>query len=1516
MVEPSTAQNTIEKRVNSTGLTEAEQTILREAAMQAARKCGWLGPRRKSPKPRQVMRTTAARLDQLQQDLYDLRSGEPTDDVTWLYDNLRLVRTELHALGDGAKFVSKLPQVRTPDHDSIPRVLVLAEALVRASNNRLTEESFSYFVNAVQDVDPLRLFELNGMLTALKIALLEKIAENGRKALEAFQAEGRNAPSYDVGRLITSLRLTGEIDWKEILEQLSVLHKTLSLDPARVYPRMDFESRSYYRQTLAKLAPRTDLGELELAQLALKLAEEAAIADRPGDVLRDRRRHVGYYIVDQIGCEELFHRANYRPSLGSAIQRFFRSYPDEVYIIGIEGLTLITVVALIMSLVRTHGGAGLILSAILLLIPATQAAVELMNNLVTAVLTARILPKFDFAKGVDPDAATIVAIPTLLINEKQIRGLVDDLEVRYLVNRDPNIFFALLTDLPDTSEPAGEYDARVELAMGLIDQLNRKYAGEPHGGFYLFHRHRIYNPREGAWMGWERKRGKLLDLNQLLRKAYDPFPVKTGDMARLGHIRYVLTLDSDTQLPRGTAQRMIGAMAHPLNRPLIDPELRIVTQGYGILQPRVGISVQSATRSRLASIYSGQTGFDIYSRAVSDVYQDLYEEGIFTGKGIYDVDALRAVLENRFPRNALLSHDLIEGAYSRAGLVSDIEVIDDYPSHYSAYNRRKHRWLRGDWQILRWLFNRVPDESRRLVNNPISLVSRWKIADNLRRSLIEPATFLLLVAGWFVLPGGPRFWTIVSLCLLFIPVFARFFFALGRAVLLEAWNTIRDAGVDLLTSLASVLLNIAFLAHQSFVALDAIVRTIVRSTITHSRLLEWETATEAELGIRKRTPVDRYLDWVPILAIPLGIALYERPEAIPYALPFVLAWCFSKLLSLWLNRSPHVDQFALSKDDRRFLRELALRTWRYFAEFSNEKNHWLIPDNVQEQPYRIAERLSPTNLGLLLNARQAALQFGYLTISEFVALTERTLESVSKLPRYFGHLLNWYDNLSMKPIEPLFISSVDSGNYAASLWSLKQGGIEALHQPVFHPRLLEGIADHLAMLPASGGTFTRLRAVVRSRNADRWLTELLQAPDDVPSPAASAKASDKPVEHVWWPSEIRARVEAIREIAKQFAPWHLAEYAGILDLLPELTGVIERLDPSNGDLIYQDIDKKLQTLCAQPGASSSTLALACKLRQELPACRERLLNITDRLNEITRTADRLVREMDFSKVADDRRKLLSVGYDVAKQELAKSCYDLLASESRIASFIAVAKNDIEQENWFRLGRQHTICEGQFSLISWTGTMFEYLMPVIWMRSHPETLLDRSTRAAVRAQELYAKNRRVPWGISEAAYSKTDPDGNYQYAAFGVPGLALNVARAGSLVISPYSSCLAILVNPVSSVQNMRYMAGKKWLSEYGFYESADFTSSRSRPFLPRKGQLVRCWMAHHQGMSLAALCNLIHNMAFQRWFHAEPLVQASELILQERPLRVKPLTDSQPRRVLNFARSTPKGPAAKVSASA
>ncbi len=1450
-----------------------EQQALCEHAQKIARCCAWIGGRSTGGRTAEIYRKNLRRLKALERDLYQLQSGEPTEDLRWLYDNLRLVHADLQDLKEAIRSLAKLPAVRTEGEEAIPRCLVLARGLLAATQCRLTRAKVTTYLEAVQQIDPLRLAEISNFLMCLKLALLELLAERGRQALEAFKANGKDAAQFDVGPVIQALRFVGQEDWDETLENLSVVHRTLIGDPAGVYARMEPVSRGMYRRRVAIIAQHSDVSESEIARLAVEFAQKASPDPSATEALRERLRHVGYYLIDRQGSRPFLQRVGYRPGLSSFLQRLFRRYPDEVYIIGIEFVTLITVVAILMRLVQIHHGWALFGSALILLLPATQAAVELVNYLVTTVLNPHPLPKLDFSKGLEADSATIVAIPTLLINEKQIRQLVEDIEIRYLVNRDPYIYYALLTDLPDTAEPVGETDRRVDLAIGLIEGLNEKYSSLPYGGFYLFHRHRIFNPREGAWMGWERKRGKLLDLNQYLRGTFDPFPVKAGDLSRLPltKIRYVITLDSDTQLPRGSAQRMIGTMAHPLNRPLIDPERNTVTQGYGILQPRVGISVHTSATSRLARIYSGQTGFDIYSRAVSDVYQDLYGEGIFTGKGIYDIDALRSVLEKRFPRNALLSHDLIEGAYARAGLASDIEVIDDYPSHYSAYNRRKHRWLRGDWQIVRWIFNRVPDETRHLVRNPISLISRWKIVDNLRRSLMEPATFFLFLAGWFLLPGGPRFWTIVTLALLFLPIYFRLLFALTRALVARDWTSAREAVEDFVTSHAAILLNVAFLAHQALVAIDAIVRTVVRTHITHRSLLEWETATEAELGLKKRTPVDIYLDWLPVLCIALGALLYFHSEAIPYAAPILVAWCCSKLLSKWLNRSPNKEGVDLTRKEHALLRDTAVRTWKYFATYCTAANHWLIPDNVQEKPQRVAERISPTNLGFLLNARQAALEMGYITLAEFATLTENTLASTRKLRRFKGHLVNWYDTLTLEPLAPRVISSVDNGNFVASLLSLQQGCLESLERPLVLASAMEGLKDYAVGANLSKAWQSRLELT----DPSDWLTEVI---------AETCTGSDGFAE----------RATALKSFSIELLPWFRPEFQSLFGEA-EFPKEIPTL--ASADAFYSAL--KLQI-----DSSSGGIELRRKLSDALLEAKKSAASLAERLRTMAEDCTEMANEMDFRLLLDRHRKLLSIGYDADNERLNASCYDLLASEARIASFIAVAKDEVEQECWFRLGRQHTVCENETSLISWTGTMFEYLMPVIWMRSHPDTLLTDAVEAAVRAQQTYGKRRRIPWGISESGYAKTDELGNYQYAAFGVPGLALNVARAGFLVTSPYSSCLALMVDPKSAVENLTLMARKGWLAEYGFYEAADYTASSGGAFRVPKCELVRSFMAHHQGMSLASICNVLYDFPFQRWFHANRLVQASELMLNERVLRARPIADLQPRRVQNSERQT------------
>src|ERR1700733_310594 len=688
--------------------------------------------------------------------------GEKLDPLLELRQNPRLLRSVVAETRTIRKKLGRLPRaVRDRENDE-PRIVTVADAYLQAMGSEYHPDAIKIFINQVQKHDALELNELWALAPTLKFMLLEEVITQANEILQDEAAHTEAGAEL----LKTRMRSLRDVVYDPILQQ----------DPANAYKFMDFESREAYRKRVAEIARFSDCTESEVAQAALTLALEAKEKHRVEEPrLRTRRAHVGYYLIDR-GFPMLAPRVGYRPRFIDRLRQSIWTNADDFYIGGIQIITVILIGLILAPLVPTYPiFGGLTLAFLLLLLPATQGAVDLVNNTVTAVFKAYALPKLDFAKGVPQPFTTLVVIPTLLMNEKQVRELFDDLEVRYLANQDRHIHFGLLTDLPDsvTRPRQNDTDPLVDLAIQLTDELNERYAKAAGGSFFLLHRHRIFNARQGVWMGWERKRGKLLDLNKLLKGQFDPFPVKAGDLSALPHAQYVITLDSDTQLPRGTAHTMIGAMAHPLNRAVIDPELRIVTEGYGILQPRVGVSVQSASRSRLASIYSGQTGFDIYTRAISDAYQDLYGEGIFTGKGIYEINALHAVLDRRFPRNSLLSHDLIEGSYARVGLTTDIEVIDDYPSHYSAYTRRKHRWLRGDWQIAQWLFSKVPDESGRYVRNPIATISRWKIFDNLRRSLVETSTFALLLAGWLGLPGGALYWTAVTLFLMFVPTMVR-----------------------------------------------------------------------------------------------------------------------------------------------------------------------------------------------------------------------------------------------------------------------------------------------------------------------------------------------------------------------------------------------------------------------------------------------------------------------------------------------------------------------------------------------------------------------------------------------------------------------------------------------------------------------------------------------------------------------------------------------------------------------
>jgi hypothetical protein len=1315
---------------------------------------------------------------------------------SWLAENGRLIAATAKEIQDLAGSTHHLPAVGPDPSAPVLRVCVLANAFLDHVDSRFDDDRFVAFLQGFQEVSDLTLGEIWAMRPALQLALIERV-------IATITTGGGEIPV-----LISSLRALADARWKEVFAQVNVVDPVLASEPAGTYDRMDDDSRQYYRRAVSELAERSDRSEREIAEAAVVLAcESARVADTGGGA--ERRCHVGYYLVDR-GVPVLRTRVGYRPTLRQSIVDRVCARPIRFYLAAIG----ITTAAILLILLYAFGYSGhTLIAAALLLIPASQAAIDFANAVATALIRPRPLPKLDFAHGVPDECATIVAVPALLLTERHVRDLVMDMEIRYLANREPNVLFALVTDSRDSRERPEERDEVLSLCEQLVQQLNERYGADGHTPFYLLHRFRAYNPCEERWIGWERKRGKLLDLNQLLRGVRDRFPVKVGNVHALRRVRYVIVLDSDTELPRDAARRLVGTIAHPLNRAVIDPATKMVVEGYGILQPRVTISTGSAASSWLATLYSGETGFDIYTRAVSDVYQDLFGEGIFTGKGIYEVDTFRETLEHRFPANTLLSHDLIEGLFARAGLVSDIELVDDYPSHFSAYCRRRHRWMRGDWQILRWLRNRVPDFQRRSVENPLGAIARWKILDNLRRTMVEPSMLVLLLVAWFALPRAGA-WTMAAVVVLLAPSYWRLMFASAHA----PWFTpsFRPWAIATLTTFLRshlvIALHFAYLLHDALLSVDAIIRALARMFLTGRRLLEWETAAEA--SVRTRGATDLYLEWSPVMAAGITALLgLVRPASLPTATPLLLMWMSASGIARRLNQPPPADVGDLEAADVRFLREHAARTWIFFRTYSSRRNHWLIPDSVRADGC-IAERISPTNLGMLLNARIAAVHFGYLTLPEFVVQTRRTLNTIQRLPRYRGHLLNWYDSTTLQPLEPRFVSTVDSGNLAAALWTLKQAALAFARQAPADDTLWDGITD-LALL-LGGDT----------------------------DPAARALGE---------------------RVLKTRPQWRHS--------LPELEALVLRY-----------------ASCAHDDARTWASELVARLRYARAWCEGRVSPaVSSDLAEIAHVAHTLVADMDFAFLYDARRQVLSVGCDVVSGTIERSAYDLLASEARVASFVAIAKGDVPQESWFHLGRLHVATYDERVLLSWTGTLFEYLMPALWFRHRPRTIMHDSMCAAVRVQRKFARGRNIPWGFSESALIVPD-SADYGYAPCGHAELALKPLDDRTLVVSPYSSYLALLVDGRAATDNLRLLARLGCVGPYGFFEALDY--SRGNP------ELVRSWMSHHQGMSLLAAAAVLLGDRLKDAFHSEAQVRATERLLEERVPRTVVPDEASPPRVL------------------
>jgi cyclic beta-1,2-glucan synthetase len=1435
-----------------------------------------------------------------------------TPAAEWLVDNFHIVDDQLREIRADLPpgYYRELPKLADGPLAGYPRVYGIAWAFVAHTDSRFDPDALRRFVRAYQRVEPLTVGELWAVPITLRVVLVENLRrltesivraraarheadaladevlglsgrplETAAWALQQFEdaqlttafavqlvqrlrdqdpavtpallwlaerlaAQGttpdhivrvehqrQSAMTVTVSNVILSMGLMSALDWAEFFETVSLVDDVLRADAG--YAAMDFATRDAYRHAIEELARGADRSELDVAR--------AAVSQAAGSDLRDGRHDdPGFYLVGH-GRNALELALGFRASLAKRLLRAYVEWATPLYLGSIAVLTV--AILSLPLLVIGASGAGLVTLLVLGLVaafPASDLAIALLNRGVTALLTPSALPRLELRDGVPPPLRTMIVVPTLLTRQAEVEEQVERLEVHYLANSDGDLRFAILSDWTDA--PAENVPGDEEIlatAREGIARLNRRHAMPEGGGerFFLLHRRRLWNESEQTWMGWERKRGKLHELNRLLRGATDTSFLLAGGLesAAPSGIRYVITLDADTRLPRGAVTRLVGTMAHPLNRPLLDSKTGRVVDGYAVLQPRVTAPLPGREGSFFQRLSSGPAGIDPYAAAVSDVYQDLFGEGSYTGKGIYDVDAFEAALAGRVPENALLSHDLFEGLFARAGLCTDVELFESAPSHYGVAAARQHRWARGDWQLLPWILaGRVP------------VIGRWKMLDNLRRTLSAPAAFATLVLGWTLPAASPLTWTAFVLATIALPALVPVVQGLiPRGHGFSKRSHARAIGRDLKLAVSQIAITITMLAHQAWLMGDAMLRSLVRLYVTCRHLLEWVTAAQEKAGRRfdLRGFYQRMGGGVALAVVAAGAIGWLRPTALPVAVPFLLLWAMSPAVARSISLPWRASQTEpLTVADAQALRLVARRTWRFFSTFVGPEDHALPPDNFQETPSPVvAHRTSPTNMGLYLLSVVAAHDFGWLGTLDAVDRLEATLGTMSRLERFRGHFFNWYDTGDCRPLTPKYVSSVDSGNLAGHLLALKHACLEGIGQRPLDLAALRGIGDAAVLVRDSARSVDegrRPRSAIRLR-LDGALDTVMATLERVP---------EAPAEWARRLAELAAQAGSVTALARE-----LAEEVGA---------------------------------GAQAEVVLWAVALGATIEshiRDLDATMPMSASLVDRLALLARSAQEMVEAMEFGFLYDPLRHLFAIGYRVEDGSLDSSRYDLLASEARLTSFVAIAKGDVPVSHWFRLGRALTPVEQDSALISWSGSMFEYLMPGLVMRTPAGSLLDQTCRLVVRRQITYGGERGVPWGISESAYNARDLALTYQYSNFGVPGLGLRRGLSEDVVVAPYATALAAMIDPAAAVRNFRRLEYAGASGAYGFYEALDYTRSR----LPEgtRVAVVRAYMAHHQGMLLVAIANALHGGAMRARFHAEPVVQATELLLQERTPR-------------------------------
>lgn len=1401
---------------------------------------------------------------------YDTFSGDQElsrDPSEWLLDNYYVVRRAITQVSEDITFSfhRRLPLQAGADDRDETRIFLLSRKFTSRRESLISISGTASFLRQYQKKTYLTTAELWALPAMLRLAVLLDLAGE----LHSMMNQGGDGAG--VSTAILNLRKIEETDWKTFFEKVSPVEKILRGDPAGIYREMDFATRDEYRKSVEKFSRKHGVKETETARAAVALSADAA----PGSI----ESHTGWYLVFPRGRSLLEKRMNLSPGPGTPGEK-----TRSILFIGAVVFWTMVFTGLFLLSASGNGISDWALAA-LVLIPSAALAVELVfQGALLFSSTGRLL-KMDFSKGIPRHSRTIVVIPSILSSQAEAEDLLEQIERHYLGNGGENTLFGLLTDLRDSAEKHSPGDERIlALLRKGISRLNLLHSKDGSQVFYLFHRERRWNPSEKVWMGWERKRGKLEEFNRLLLAAGETSfidgPVPEG-------VRFVVTLDSDTIISGGTVAVMAGAMAHPLNS-------YSGKTGYSVMQPRTLPLFRDGKPTPFFRAFSGDFSVDLYSTAVSDAYQDLFGEGIYMGKGIYDLRAFHRTAGSKVPENSLLSHDMLEGLLGRAGYLSDVVVYEEFPENYGEWLKRQHRWIRGDWQLLPWLFRRE-----------FSLLDRWKIADNMRRSLTEPALLVFLLAGWFLSDGSLTLpWTVLAAAVLF------------RSQLLQwLFNGFRIRGSAFLRGF----LDTALLPLNSACNLHAVILTLYRVLISRRNLLKWTSAAAVARSTPSGTGKRAYA--VSLFSAGLFTALVAVRGEVPLSsIPFLLSWAALPLLMGLVSTSAGkpLSSEDVSTDTGRLLKT-AMRTWYFFDVFVGPEDHWLPPDHYQEEPLdTVAHRTSPTNIGLFLLSVLAAGDLGFTGIRQLLLRIEDTLEGVGKLSKYRGHLLNWHNTKTLEPLKPAYVSTVDSGNLLAALVTLKQGMDDSSELSPVSAERWQGLSVMISLLEEALGetegsgnelldVLEQTRTIISEGDSGtgtlidlckRQLSQMDGMFLELMETEGSRFSRETLGELRAWSERLRDHLSAMLDEIESLYPWLLqieSEQSLALGTSPHpqvreawarlREAVPEKPSPALMTDRSENILKLLASLCSTvkdlvPGDEGAWLrGWIGNLEDSVEESRDRCLEILDDIDRIKGIIDSQASAMDFSFLYNSRRRVFRIGFNVDAEQPDANCYDLLASEARLASLLAVARRQVPFEHWLHLSRPFTTVSGMIGLLSWSGTMFEYLMPLIFTGYRSETLLGISCAAAIRKQIEYGRAKGLPWGVSESGYYWFDQSRQYQYKAFGVPGLGYKRGLEDDSVVAPYASILALPAAPQRVVENLIELDELGMTGRYGYYEAVDFTDER----LPagKAFRRVMSYMAHHQGMILLSIQNHLLDEVNVKRFHRDPEVSTVELLLHE-----------------------------------